>query len=336
MAYQAGDTITGDQYNIFVNNSSSPYGYNHFAGTGSGEYGLGQTHIATVTGGATTITASQWNNLLTGIDNIANHTNDTMTARTQVTAGDTIAIKSALEADLATLAASVAAGSPNATALTTSAAKQTSSASADWYTNHTVEHTFTFADADTMRHFFNAGGKIRVAIDRTGDGLAGDGGSETNVKQLDWDALLAAVGNFDIAAQSSTRSGSGETLTTNGLANGFHDLGTGYTVLMKLSSDNSTHSGAGNNYTFNYVEISAKLDAAVGTAVTMTVKVDLQDGSGDDTGFTSGNTSNIDSQVDKVGITRVQSFVISPNNTQGLSANITESSTAAPTNNTDV
>ena len=42
MAYVAGDTITGDQYNIFVNNSSSPYGYNHFAGTGSGEYGLGR------------------------------------------------------------------------------------------------------------------------------------------------------------------------------------------------------------------------------------------------------------------------------------------------------
>ena len=109
MAYVSGDTITGDQYNIFVNNSSSPFGYNHFAGTGSGEYGLGQTHIATVSGGSTTITASQWNTLLTGIDNIANHTNDTMTSRTQVSAGDTIAIKTAVEADLATLAASVAA-----------------------------------------------------------------------------------------------------------------------------------------------------------------------------------------------------------------------------------
>ena len=51
MAYAAGDTITAAQYNIFVNNSSSPFGYNHFAGTGSGVYGLGQTHIATVAGG---------------------------------------------------------------------------------------------------------------------------------------------------------------------------------------------------------------------------------------------------------------------------------------------
>ena len=65
MAYLAGDTITAAQYNVFVNNSSSPFGYNHFAGTGSGAYGLGQTHIATVTAADNTITASQWNTLLT-------------------------------------------------------------------------------------------------------------------------------------------------------------------------------------------------------------------------------------------------------------------------------
>ena len=75
MAYVAGDKILDDEYNTFVNSSSSPYGYNHFAGTGSAEYGLGQTHIATVSGGSTTITASQWNTLLTGLDNIADHTN---------------------------------------------------------------------------------------------------------------------------------------------------------------------------------------------------------------------------------------------------------------------
>ena len=70
MAYTAGDTITGDQYNVFVNNSSSPFGYNHFAGTGEDEYGLGQTHLATVSGGSTSVTAAQWNALLTGMDNI--------------------------------------------------------------------------------------------------------------------------------------------------------------------------------------------------------------------------------------------------------------------------
>ena len=106
MAYSAGDPILDDEYNTFVNSSSSPFGYNHFAGTGSGSYGLGQTHINTVSVGDT-INASHWNTLFTGMDTIANHTNDTMTSRSAVSAGDAIAIKAAVETDLATLAASV-------------------------------------------------------------------------------------------------------------------------------------------------------------------------------------------------------------------------------------
>ena len=75
MAYVAGDTIKATEYNTFVNSSSDPFGYNHFAGTGSGVYGLGQTEIATVSGGDTTITAAQFNSLITGLINIGNHTN---------------------------------------------------------------------------------------------------------------------------------------------------------------------------------------------------------------------------------------------------------------------
>jgi len=159
MAYQAGDTILDDEYNTFVNSSSSPYGYNHFAGTGSGVYGLGQAAIPTV-GAGDTILASHWNTLFTSMDNIANHTNDTLTTRSQVSAGDTIAIKAAVEADLATLAASVAAGSPNATAISTASAG-TSTNSGTWNSTSTIERSVTFASADTMRHFFNAGGYIR-------------------------------------------------------------------------------------------------------------------------------------------------------------------------------
>ena len=78
MGYVTGEPILDDEYNTFVNSSSSPYGYNHFAGTGATVYGLGQTHIATQAAGDT-ITAAQWNALFTGMDNIANHTNRTLT-----------------------------------------------------------------------------------------------------------------------------------------------------------------------------------------------------------------------------------------------------------------
>ena len=53
MAYTAGDTILDDEYNTFVNSGSSPFGLNHFAATGSAQYGLGQSAVATVSAGDT-------------------------------------------------------------------------------------------------------------------------------------------------------------------------------------------------------------------------------------------------------------------------------------------
>ena len=94
MAYSAGDPILDDEYNTFVNSSSDPFGYNHFAGPGSGQYGLNQSTIATVSAGDT-VNASSWNSLFTGMDNIANHLNRSITA-SSVSAGDTIAVRSAL------------------------------------------------------------------------------------------------------------------------------------------------------------------------------------------------------------------------------------------------
>jgi hypothetical protein len=318
MGYVAGEKILDDEYNTFVNSSSSPFGYNHFAGTGSGEYGLGQTHIATVDAGQN-ITASQWNTLFTAMDTIANHTNDTLTTRSQVSAGDTIAIKAAVEADLATLAASVAAGCPNATALTTSAALQTvTTASEGWDNTATQEVSVTFADADTMRHFFNAGGKVRVTVGTTQGSI--------EPKDQAFIDLGTALGNITIGAQSTTRSGSGEGLTTNGLANGFHDLGTGYTTLITLTSDNT-------NYTSNTVSISAKLDAAVGTAVTMTVKMDATDPA-DDTQYTEPNTGTNDADINNTPRMVTTLFTISPNTSEGLASAPAVSSTGTGANST--
>ena len=53
MGYVAGEKILDDEYNTFVNSSSDPFGYNHFAGTGALNYGLGQTEIAVNVAGDT-------------------------------------------------------------------------------------------------------------------------------------------------------------------------------------------------------------------------------------------------------------------------------------------
>jgi hypothetical protein len=170
-----------------------------------------------------------------------------------------------------------------------------------------------------MRHFFNAGGKIRIdpscvtGIDGTKDDVFND-------------LTVVATGNLDIGAQSTTRSGSGETLTTNGLANGFHDLTNSYTTLLKLTSDNA-------NYTSNTIEYQAKLDAAVGTAVTITIKMIATDPA-DDTTYTAGNTDGVPADPNKAPQMTLALIEVYPTNGEGLSANIQSLSNAEVSNST--
>ena len=313
MAYSAGDPILDDEYNVFVNNSSSPFGYNHFAGPGASNYGLNQSTIATVSAGDT-INASHWNALFTGMDNIANHTNVSITA-SSVSAGDTIAIRSALVSDLANLAAAVAGGSTSASAFDTTAVG-TSTNSGTWNSTSTIERSVTFANNATMRAFFNGGGAIRVDPATSG---SVDGSKDTVFSEI-----TTAIGNLDIKAHATTRSGSGETETSFDSGNGFHDLGTSYTSKIKITANNS-------GYTSNYVEIFAKLDAVVGSATVITIKMVSSDPA-DDTTYTSGNTDGVAANPNEAPAMQLNIIEKSLNDTQGLAADIKSASNAQVSN----
>lgn len=327
MSYVAGDTISNSDYNGLLNNTAAgtpnagvaARGINYIAGTGAGVYGLGQTELNSV-GSSDTITAAQWNSLFTFMNNIQNHTNITaLTSTTGVSAGDTIAIKAALETDLDALAAAVAGGSTSATALTTSAALQTvTTASEGWDSTATQEVSVTFASADAMRWFFNGGGKVRITVGTTQ--------GTTNDKDTAFIDLGTAIGNLDIGSQATTRSGTGETLTTDGLALGFHDLTDSYQTILKLTSDNT-------NYTSNTVEIFAKLDAAVGTATVITIKMVATDAAADDQ-YTFPNTAGVIAGVKDTPQMVTTLYTITPNNTEGLTTVSYVSSTATVSNTT--
>ena len=321
MGYVAGEKILDDEYNTFVNSSSDPFGYNHFAGTGALNYGLGQTEI-TVNIAGDTITAAEWNTLFTGMDNIANHTNDTLTSTAARSAGDTIAIKSALVADLASLAAEVAGGCTSATAIAAGSELQSSVSSTRWAGSHIVEHSITFANNNALRWFFNAGGTMRMTFTRNSNG-----GSSATSKDSSVDELISAVGNFDLKANVSTRSGSGETLTTDGFANGVMDLGTSYTVIMKLTQASGT-------YTSMYIDVQAKLDAAIASAVTVTMYYRIVDADGGDSAYTSGNLSSIDVNANFIGITDFSTRIVAPTTGEGLASVATIASSAVVSNNT--
>tara|TARA_B100000242_G_scaffold143123_1_gene101892 strand:- start:423 stop:1406 length:984 start_codon:yes stop_codon:yes gene_type:complete len=323
MGYVAGETIKDDEYNTFVASSSDPFGYNHIAGTGSGQYGLGQTELAQVSASdSNLIKAASWNSLLAGIENIANHTNDSVTARGQVTAGDPIKIKSAVATDLASIASSVAGGSVNATALSESSELQSSASGTRYSATHVVEQSVTFASGNNLRFFFNAGGKIRIKLTRTGNG-----GSSATSKDSSVDELITAMGNFDIGAQVSTRSGSGETLTTDGFANGVDDLGTSYTTIFKLTQASGT-------YTTMFIQGEAKVDnATYGSATVVTVRMTINDVDSGDATFQSSNLSSVDVNANFIGTTDFALHTVNPTTAQGLDPVYGIASSAEVSNN---
>ncbi len=324
MGYVAGETIKDDEYNVFVASSSSPFGYNHIAGTGSGNQGLGQTELAQVSAtDSNLIKAASWNSLLAGIDNIANHTNDSMTARGQVTAGDPIKIKAALATDLATLSSSVAGGCVNATAVSESSELRSAASGTRYAGSHVVEHSVTFASGNNLRFFFNAGGKIRIKLTRTGNG-----GSSATSKDSSVDELITALGNFDIGAQVSTRSGSGETLQTDGLANGVDDFGTGYTTIAVIRQSSGT-------YTTMDLKIEGKVDnATYGDATKVTIKCSVIDADSGDSQFTDGNTSGVDQFANFIGVTDWALHTVNPTTDQGLGSVVDISASAIESNTT--
>ena len=322
MSYTAGETILDDHYESFLNGASAgAFGINHVGGTGASEYGLGQTDLLSIAAGQT-ITASQWNSVWTQMDNIANHTNDSLTSTGQRTAGDAIAIVSALQTDLNTLAASVAAGSPNATAIAESGELQSSVSSTRWAGSHIVEQSITFANNNALRWFFNSGGKMRMKWTRNGNG----GGSATD-KDDSVTELIAATGNFDLKQTTSSRSGSGETLTTDGSALGVRDLTTSYQTLIKLTQSSGT-------YTTMYLLVEAKLNAAIGSAVTVIMKFSIVDVDGTDSEYTSGNLNSIDQYENFIGITDFALHTMNPTTAQGLASVSAIASSAVVSNTT--
>jgi hypothetical protein len=321
MSYVAGDKILDQEYNNFLNSSATPKGINYTFGTGANQWGLGQTELSAVVVGDK-ITAAQWNSLFAAMNNVANHTNDTLTSTDAKTAGDVIAVKAALEADLTTLAASVANGSPNATALSTSAALRTSASGTRYAGSHIVEHSITFTNANQARWFFNAGGKIQINITRTGNG-----GTSATSKDSSVSELITGLGNFQLKSQTSSRSGSGETLSTDGTNIGFYDLTTSYQTIIELTQNSGT-------YTTMFFKVEAKANAAAGSATVVTIKTSIVDPDAGDSEFTAGNTSAVDRYANFIGTTNVILKTVDPTTAEGLSVVYTPSATAQVSNTT--
>jgi hypothetical protein len=118
-------------------------------------------------------------------------------------------------------------------------------------TTFSQSRTVTFASGDAARYFFNAGGRVAIVLSSP------SGGADT-AKEQSITALANSVGTLYIDQSTSGRTGSGQTLTTNGSSIGFWDLTTSNQTLITLTCTNA-------NYTTNTVTIAARISGTTGS-----------------------------------------------------------------------
>jgi hypothetical protein len=284
MTYSVGGLIEATDYNGFVNTGAN--NINKVWGTGTGDSGWGQTAISTVSAGGT-VTATQWATLVANLATAGQQTNSTLTSRTQPVAGNVIAILANVATDINTITLNRGNAAASGTEYgvfsgTTSKTSATGSGQSAW--TITFTHTVTFASADALRYFFNAGGIVRLKYGKSSTGVDSD---------EDWNTLAGYVGSINltgrvngaaqtIAAQSYTGttrlSGSGGTQTTLTTTTGWYNLTGSPTTIFQLNNPTSP-------YTTEFIRTTA---TATSSTVLTLVTTWVSDGSSG-----AGTSSNI-------------------------------------------
>jgi len=307
MAYTSGDTILDDHYNIFVQGGASSVDHNTANvntvwGSGTSDKGWGQSGgLSTVSAGST-ITATQWVNLLNRCNTIASHQGTTLTAISNPSVGDTISAYTALSGNITSLYNNRLNCAASGTDITTGGSRTGTNT---WYTNQQTVFTVTFASTDAARYFFNAGGRIALSFSRSG--------GTASSKNTGWTNLCSACGTLYFTGGSGTatiaggsytgtnKSGGSGTTTTLTTTTGWHDYTAAYVEHFKQYD-------ATYLYTSNYIKVEGYKSGA-----NIYYRVTFQDDAN-----TSGNPSA--TQDEPVDGTLAATMVIKPPATTYLSA----------------
>ena len=274
MTYAQGGLIQAVDYNTFAQGGAAANNnvanINTIWGVGTGDKGWGQTTTITAVSAAATVTATQWSTLFSRFTSSASQTNTTVTAVTNPVVGDTIDFKTNFSSNLS----SVFTNRNNAVGVgTTTTSGGVATFSSPWATSLTATHTITFASANAMRYFFNGGGRITWAGDRSG--------GSTNDKNTSWTNLLTACGtvNWTTGTSTQTIAGTSYTGTTKTGGSGSPTIATGTGFYDFLTTDQEVFKQFSSTYlyTVNFVSINVKVNASPGSATVMTLTVLFSD-----------------------------------------------------------
>jgi hypothetical protein len=196
-----GTSITASDYNAIQAKIAL------VLGSGSGDYGYGQTIASTSVAVNAKISVNQWNNLQNDIVRARQH--QTGTTQTLTTAATNVKI---IEADRA--AYDAMANDCQTYRLTVPPSSQatredlvaTQTRTANWNGTLTQYVTITFPDANAARYYFNSGSRFEISGSRSG-------GSNT-AKDISWTTILTNMGTiyFDRENTTCTGTGTGSTI----------------------------------------------------------------------------------------------------------------------------
>jgi len=300
MAYTAGGTIQALDYNLLAwggnttgTYTSTPSNLAYVWGVGNGQFGYGQTVtlISAVTA-ASTVTAAQWSGLVYTLNKALGHQGGTAAqlgsgANIGIVAGATIAAFANVSTAVTTVNTNKLNFNSTRGATTTGSNLDKAYTTEGATMTHTI--TVTFDSANNARYFFNAGGRLSLVASQTGDFTA-------NAKETNWATLINAIGTIHLDQLTSTRTGTGETLTTDGSAIGYWDLTTSNQTLIRLTQDTAP-------YTANYIDIFARVAGAAGSngglGTQVIFQIDYVDGSPDG-GFNDGISGTVRNRIDIV------------------------------------
>jgi len=275
MTYSVGGLIQAVDYNTFAQGGASVdnnvANINTIWGVGTGDKGWGQSTTITPVSAAATVTATQWATLFSRFTSSASQTNTSITAVSNPVAGNTIDVKANFSANLSSVFTNRNNAAAVGSAITSNGVATRSTA---WKVSLTATHTITFASANAMRYFFNAGGRITWTSARSGGSV--------NNKNTSWTNLCTASGTLNWTTGTSTQtiagasytgttktggSGSPTTLLTG---TGFYDLTTGNTEVFKQFSGSYL-------YTNTFITVNCSVNASPGSSTVMTITAFFSD-----------------------------------------------------------
>lgn len=268
MAYSTGDTILDDHYNGFAND------LNDIWGTGSGNEGYGQGSTLSTVSAGSSITATQWETLLSRLEAIASHQGTSGVSYSTINAGDDIQALSTLSGHITTVTSNRGNAATSGTTSTSS-----SNRTGSWNGCLTFTATIVFNSHNSARYFFNAGGMVKIDFTNQGGGSGN--------KDTAWGNLIAAAGPVYLTAAGP--SGPASTVSIGGTTyQGMDHKGTGtpatetnkgFFDLTSIDQELFKQLDTTYDYTSNFISINVKYDSSTAT-ITFTVRCqDTQVGS---------------------------------------------------------